>query len=92
MAAPDLRRQFPHTRFWILFDDSKNGRVFYSSRLSGSRFVFEVGISFLKASKPAMNGGLVDRLLAKDSVDIGDCSHRRGAAAPLVERKESTLG
>ena len=56
------------------------------------RGLSEVGISFLKASKPAMNGGVVDRLLAKDSVDIGDCSHRRGAAAPLVERKESTLG
>ena len=49
-----------------------------------SKFVFEKCVSFREASKPTVDGARSADVLPK-TVDVADCRHLSGAAAPIVE-------
>ncbi|KAK6756356.1 hypothetical protein RB195_014643 [Necator americanus] len=55
MASPESRRKTAAVDHQILFDSVENGGVFDSVGASRLELVFEVGVSFCKAGKPALD-------------------------------------
>ena len=90
MGTCKFRRKTAGVNFRILFDGVENDGVVDGEEASRPRLVFEVRVSFLEASEPAMGRNDGSGVLLLYAAKVANGCHRSGAAAPLVEDDSST--